>query len=114
MLKPILSFYLEGDVNILMKNELKSLNNDIISRIREGKCGDVNIHEMLKAVSVLDATSAGQNYLLDHRSEENFDELLEMLNAITVDMRDGKMNVSDLTIKYNEKIPQVEEISQAE
>ena len=38
--------------------------------VREGKCGEVNIHEMLKAVSVLDTTSAGQAYLLDHRGDE--------------------------------------------
>lgn len=76
--------------------------------VREGKCGEVNIHEMLKAVSVLDTTSAGQTYLLDHRGDENVDELLTMLNSITCDMRDGKMNITDLTTKYMEKIPQVE------
>ena len=41
-------------INILLKNELKSLNNDLISRARQGKCGEINIHEMLKAISVLD------------------------------------------------------------
>jgi hypothetical protein len=95
-------------IDILLKNELKSLNNDLILMVREGKCGEVNIHEMLKAVSVLDTTSAGQAYLLDHRGDENVDELLTMLNCITCDMRDGKMNITDLTTKYMEKIPQVE------
>lgn len=95
-------------INILLKNELKSLNNDLILRAREGKCGEINIHEMLKAVSVLDTTSAGQAYLLDHRGDEKFEELLTMLNSITSDMRNGKMNITDLTTKYMEKIPQVE------
>jgi hypothetical protein len=95
-------------VNILLKNELKSLNNDLILMVREGKCGEVNIHEMLKAVSVLDTTSSGQAYLLDHRGDEKVDELLNMLNSITSDMRNGKMNITDLTTKYMEKIPQVE------
>ena len=63
---------------------------------------------MLKAVSVLDTTSAGQAYLLDHRGDEKFDELLTMLNSITSDMRNGKMNITDLTTKYMEKIPQTE------
>jgi hypothetical protein len=96
-------------INILLKNELKSLNNDLILRAREGKCGEINIHEMLKAVSVLDNTSAGQAYLLDHHRDEKFDDLLKMLNEITTDMRDGKMNLTDLTTKYTEKIPQIEE-----
>jgi hypothetical protein len=101
-------------VNILLKNELKSLNNDLILRARQGKCGEINIHEMLKAVSVLDNSSAGQKYLLNHHSDEKFDELLVMLNNITADMRDGKMNIPDLTAKYIEKIPQIEEEPQLE
>jgi hypothetical protein len=101
-------------INILLKNELKSLNNDLILRVRQGKCGEINIHEMLKAVSVLDNSSAGQAYLLNHRSEENFTDLLEMLNNITVDMRDGKMNIDDLTTKYVDLIPQIEDETQIE
>ncbi len=96
-------------IDILLKNELKSLNNDLILRAREGKCGEINIHEMLKAVSVLNNSSSGQAYLLDHQGDEKFDELLEMLNEITSDMRNGKMNITDITIKYTEKIPQIEE-----
>ena len=38
----------------------------------------------------------GQTYLLDHRCDEKFGELLGMLNEITVDMRNGKMNIEDL------------------
>lgn len=87
---------------------MKGLNNDLILKARSGECGEINIHEMLKAVSVLDHTSAGQAYLLDHRSDEKFDELLQMLNDITSDMRNGKMNITDLTTKYMEKIPQTE------
>jgi hypothetical protein len=87
-------------IDILLKNELKSLNNDLILRARQGKCGEINIHEMLKAVSVLDKSDAGQVYLLNHHSEEEFDDLIKMLNEITYDMRDGKMNITDLTIKY--------------
>jgi hypothetical protein len=87
---------------------LKGLNNDLILKARSGECGEINIHEMLKAVSVLDHTSAGQTYLLDHRGDEKFDELLQMLNDITSDMRNGKMNITDLTTKYMEKIPQTE------
>lgn len=102
-------------IYILLKNELKSLNNDLILRARQGKCGEINIHEMLKAVSVLDNCSAGQTYLLNHRSGENFNDLLKMLNDITGDMRDGKMNIEDLTTKYVELLPQIEEeISQIE
>lgn len=63
---------------------------------------------MLKAVSVLDTSSAGQAYLLDHRSDDKFDDLLKMLNEITSDMRNGKMNITDLTTKYTEKIPEIE------
>ena len=87
---------------------MKGLNNDLILKARSGECGEINIHEMLKAVSVLDHTSAGQAYLLDHRGDEKFDELLQMLNDITSDMRNGKMNITDLTTKYTEKIPQTE------
>ncbi len=87
---------------------MKGLNNDLILRARAGECGEINIHEMLKAVSVLDHTNAGQAYLLDHRGDEKFDELLKMLNDITSDMRNGKMNITDLTTKYMEKIPQTE------
>ena len=50
----------------------------------------------------------GQTYLLDHRSDEKFGELLGMLNEITVDMRNGKMNIEDLTTKYMDKIPPVD------
>jgi len=96
-------------IDILLKNELKSLNNDLILRAREGKCGEINIHEMLKAVSVLNSSSAGQAYLLDHQGDEKFDDLLKMLNEITSDMRNGKMNIIDITTKYTEKIPQIEE-----
>ena len=87
---------------------MKGLNNDLILKARSGECGEINIHEMLKAVSVLDQTSAGQAYLLDHRGDEKFDDLLQMLNDITSDMRNGKMNITDLTTKYMEKIPQTE------
>ena len=97
-------------IYITLKKELKGLNNDIISKIRAGKCGEVKIHEILKAVSVLDTTSAGQAYLLDHNNEEKFDELLAMLNNITSDMRDGKMNIPELTTKYTEQIPQVPQV----
>jgi hypothetical protein len=92
-------------IYILLKNELKGLNNELILRARAGKCGEINIHEMLKAVSVLDKTAEGQTYLLDHRCDEKFGELLVMLNDITVDMRNGKMNIDDLTTKYMDKIP---------
>jgi hypothetical protein len=92
-------------IYILLKNELKGLNNELILRARAGKCGEINIHEMLKAVSVLDKTTEGQTYLLDHRCDEKFGELLGMLNEITVDMRNGKMNIEDLTTKYMDKIP---------
>ena len=95
-------------IDILLKNELKSLNNDLMLRAREGKCGEINIHEMLKAVSVLNNSSAGQAYLLD-QGDEKFDDLLKMLNEITSDMRNGKMNIIDITTKYTEKIPQIEE-----
>ena len=108
-------------INILLKNELKSLNNDLILRARQGKCGEINIHEMLKAVSVLDKSDAGQAYLLNHHSDEEFDDLVKMLNEITYDMRDGKMNIADLTNKYIDLIPNIkdgpqieEEISQIE
>ncbi len=95
-------------INILLKNELKSLNNDLILKAREGKCGEIKIHEMLKAISVLDNSNAGQAYLLDHQSDEKFEDLLVMLNEITVDLRKGKMNITDITSKYTEKIPQIE------
>ncbi len=95
-------------IYILLKNELKGLNNELILRARAGKCGEINIHEMLKAISVLDKTTEGQTYLLDHRCDEKFGELLGMLNEITVDMRNGKMNIEDLTTKYMDKIPPVE------
>jgi hypothetical protein len=101
-------------INILLKNELKSLNNDLILRARQGKCGEINIHEMLKAVSVLDNSSAGQAYLLNHHSDEKFDDLIKMLNEITSDMRDGKMNITDLTTKYIDLIPPVEDEPQIE
>ena len=101
-------------INILLKNELKGLNYDLILRAREGKCGEINIHEMLKAVSVLDNSSAGQAYLLDHRGDEKFDDLLKMLNEITNDMRNGKMNISDLTTKYTDLIPHTEILPQNE
>ncbi|MGB7969963.1 MAG: hypothetical protein WCF28_10400 [Methanobacterium sp.] len=103
-----------------MKNELKSLNNDLILRARQGKCGEINIHEMLKAISVLDKSDAGQAYLLNHHSDAEFDDLVKMLNEITYDMRDGKMNIADLTTKYIDLIPPIdgpqieEEISQIE
>lgn len=93
-------------VHIATKNELRDLNNDLIERIRAGKCGEVKIHEMLKAVSVLDTTSEGQEYLIDHGTDEKFDELIDMLNKITHDMRDGKMNIEDLTAKYSQSIAQ--------
>lgn len=93
-------------VNIATKNELRDLNKDLIERIRAGKCGEVNIHEMLKAVSVLDTTSEGQEYLVDHGTDEKFDELVDMLNNITHDMREGKMNITDLTAKYSQDLPQ--------
>ena len=96
-------------IDILLKNELKSLNNDLMLRAREGKCGEINIHEMLKAVSVLNNSNAGQAYLLDHQGDEKFDDLLKMLNEITSDMRNGKMNITDITTKYTERIPQIEE-----
>ena len=95
-------------VHIATKNELRDLNKDLIERIRAGKCGEVNIHEILKAVSVLDTTSEGQTYLIDHGTNEKFDELIDMLNHITHDMRDGKMNITDLTTKYTENLPKVE------
>ncbi len=94
-------------IYITLKNELKEFKNDLISRVRSGKCGEVKLHEILKAVSVLDTTSTGQTYLLDHRSDEKFDDLLVMLNNITDDMRNGKMNFTDLTTKYTEQIPQI-------
>lgn len=96
-------------VYITTKNELRDLNKDLISRIRAGKCGEVKIHEMLKAVTVLDTTSEGQAYLIDHGTDEKFDELIDMLNKITHDMRDGKMNIADLTTKYTEQLPPVQE-----
>jgi len=46
---------------------------------------------------------------LDHQGDEKFDDLLKMLNEITSDMRNGKMNIIDITTKYTEKIPQIEE-----
>jgi hypothetical protein len=94
-------------VYITTKNELRDLNKDLISRIRAGKCGEVKIHEILKAVSVLDTTTEGQAYLIDHGTDEKFDELLDMLNNITDDMRDGKMNITDLTTKYTQDLPAV-------
>jgi hypothetical protein len=94
-------------VHIATKNELRDLNKDLIERIRAGKCGEVKIHEILKAVSVLDTTSEGQSYLIDHGTDEKFDELLDMLNNITYDMRDGKMNIEDLTTKYTQDLPAV-------
>lgn len=96
-------------VHIATKNELRDLNKDLIERIRAGKCGEVKIHEMLKAVSVLDTTSEGQAYLIDHGTDEKFDELIDMLNNITYDMRDGKMNIEDLTTKYSQSLAQEEE-----
>jgi hypothetical protein len=97
-------------VNIATKNELRDLNKDLIERIRAGKCGEVKIHEILKAVSVLDTTSEGQTFLLDHGTDEKFDELIDMLNNITHDMRDGKMNIEDLTTKYTQDLPQEQKI----
>jgi len=94
-------------VHIATKNELRDLNKDLIERIRAGKCGEVKIHEILKAVSVLDTTSEGQTFLIDHGTDEKFDELLDMLNNITYDMRDGKMNIEDLTTKYTQDLPAV-------
>lgn len=94
-------------VYIATKNELRDLNKDLIERIRAGKCGEVKIHEILKAVSVLDTTSEGQAYLIDHGTDEKFDELLDMLNNITYDMRDGKMNIEDLTTKYSQELSTV-------
>ncbi len=91
-------------ITILLKNELRNLNNDLILRAREGKCGNINIHEMLKAVSVLNTNTLGQTYLLDHNTDEKFDELLTMIDDITVDMRSGQMNIIDLTSKYTDKI----------
>jgi hypothetical protein len=101
-------------INILLKNELKSLNNDLILRARQGKCGEMNIHEMLKAVSVLDKSDAGQVYLLNHHSDEEFDDLVKMLSNIIYDMRNGKMNIDDLTTKYIEIIPHIEDVHQIE
>jgi hypothetical protein len=94
-------------VYISITNELKSLNKDLILRVRKGKCGEIQIYEMLKAVKILNTTSAGQSYLLDHRNEENFNDLLDMLKNMTSDMRNGKMNITDITTKYMEKIPQI-------
>jgi len=91
-------------IDILLKNELKGLNNELILRARAGKCGEINIHEILKAVSVLDKTVEGQKYLLDHRCDEKFGELMGIINEITVDMRNGKMNIDDLQTKYMDKI----------
>jgi hypothetical protein len=93
---------------ISFEKEIKGLNNDLISKARTGECGEIQIHEMLKAVTVLNTTSAGQSYLLDHRGDEKFSELLEMINNIIGDMRNGMMNVPDIATKYMEKIPQVE------
>jgi hypothetical protein len=94
-------------VYISIKNDLKSLNNDLILRVRKGKCGEIQIYEMLKAVKILNTTNAGQSYLLDHRGDENFNDLLDMLKNMTSDMRNGKMNITDITTKYMEKIPQI-------
>jgi hypothetical protein len=93
-------------VYIATKNELRDLNKDLIERIRAGKCGDVKIHEILKAVSVLDTTIEGQTFLIDHGTDEKFDELIDKLNNITHDMRDGKMNITDLTTKYTQELAQ--------
>ena len=92
---------------ISFEKEIKGLNNDLISKARTGECGEIQIHEMLKAVTVLNTTSAGQSYLLDHRGDEKFSELLEIIDIIG-DMRNGMMNVPDIATKYMEKIPQVE------
>ena len=89
---------------------MRNLNNDLILRAREGKCGNINIHEMLKAVSVLDTNTLGQTYLLDHNTDEKFDELLKMLGDITIDMRSGQMNIVDLTTKYTDKISEGNEL----
>lgn len=93
-------------VYIATKNELRDLNKYLIERIRAGKCGDVKIHEMLKAVSVLDTTTEGQTYLIEHGTDEKFGELVDKLNEITHDMRDGKMNITDLTAKYTQDLAQ--------
>ncbi len=93
-------------VYIATKNELRDLNKYLIERIRAGKCGDVKIHEMLKAVSVLDTTTEGQTYLIEHGTDEKFGELVDKLNEITHDMRDGKMNITDLTAKYAQDLAQ--------
>jgi hypothetical protein len=69
---------------------------------------------MLKAISVLDKSDAGQVYLLNHHSDEEFDDLIKMLNEITYDMRDGKMNIADLTTKYIDLIPPIEDGPQIE
>jgi hypothetical protein len=97
-------------VYIATKNELRELNKELVERIRAGECGDVNIHEMLKAVSVLDTTIEGQTYLIDHGTDEKFGELVDKLNNITHDMRDGKMNITDLTAKYTQDLPQEQKI----
>ncbi len=89
----------------MLKNELKQLNKNLILKVREGKCGNITIYEMLKAVTVFD-NKWGQEYLLDHRADENIDELLRMINDIVNDMRDGQMNIPDLTAKYLDRIPQ--------
>ena len=92
----------------MLKNDLKQLNKDLILKVRKGKCGNIKIYEMLKAVTVLDNNSNGQAYLLDHRTDERIDELMKMLKDIVKDMRAGQMNISDLTSKYLDKIPQTE------
>lgn len=90
----------------MLKNELKQLNKNLILKVREGKCGNITIYEMLKAVTVFDNNKWGQDYLLDHRADENMDELLRMINDIVNDMRAGQMNIPDLTAKYLDRIPQ--------
>lgn len=90
---------------ISFEKEIKGLNNDLILKARTGECGEIQIHEMLKAVTVLNTTSEGQSYLLDHRGDEKFSELLVMIKNIISDMRNGMMNVPDLSTKYMEKIP---------
>jgi hypothetical protein len=92
----------------LLKNELKQLNKNLILKVREGKCGNITIYEMLKAVTVLDNNKGGQDYLLDHCTNEKMDDLLKMLKDIVNDMRAGQMNIPDLTAKYLDRIPQTE------